>query len=83
MQTKIEKREVEVDGKVTACWDLACECTFLSEGWPTRKLADLRRDQHLAEHETGEPAPEKGLLMSNPERTAADGIAAALAKRST
>lgn len=81
MQTKIEKREVEVDGTPTAYYDVACECTWLSEGWPERKLATARRDQHVTEHETGEPAPEKGELMSGPQRSAADGIAAALAKR--
>lgn len=83
MKTVIEKREIDVGGVATLYYDFACECGFLSEGWPTKKLATARRDQHLAEHETGRPAPSKAdLLVSEPlEHRAARGIARALAKR--
>jgi hypothetical protein len=82
MKTAIERSEVEVAGEPTTYYDVACECGFLSEGWPQRKLATERRDQHLAEHETGDPAPSPGdLLASTADRDAADGIALALAKR--
>ena len=82
MKTLIDKREVEVDGTTTPYYDLACQCGFLSEGWPQRKLAEARRDQHLAEHETGEPAPDKReLLVEHENDRAARGIAEALAQR--
>ncbi len=81
MKTVIEKREVDLNDSPTMYYDFACQCGFLSEGWPTRKLAKERGDQHLAEHETGEPPPEKGELLAGAIRTAADGIAEALAKR--
>ncbi len=78
MQTKIVREEVEGQ----AYYDLACECGFLSEGWPTKKLATERRDQHVIEHDTGEPAPPKAELLTEPaEDRAAQNIARALANR--
>lgn len=85
MRTAIEKSEVEVDGEKVTYWDVACgECPggFLSEGWPTKKLAMERRDQHVKEHETGEPAPPKAELLTEPAQDrAARNIAQALASR--
>lgn len=78
MKTVIEKAEVDDQ----TYYDLACECGFLSEGWPTKKLATARRDQHVAEHETGDPAPPKAELLSVPaEDRAAQNISDALARR--
>lgn len=39
--------------------DFECrKCPFVSTGWPTKKLADARGQQHLDEHETREPMQE-------------------------
>lgn len=39
--------------------DYECpDCEFVSTGWPTKKAAGERGQQHQAEHETGEPMPE-------------------------
>lgn len=39
--------------------DYVCEdCGFVSSGWPTKKAASERGEQHAAEHESGEPMPE-------------------------
>ena len=85
-KTIIEERSVtDAEGAEIAHWDFFCLCDsargdgFLSEGWPTRKLAKARGDQHLAEHESGKPAPEKGELMSPAEAARARTIAEALA----
>jgi hypothetical protein len=39
--------------------DFECpRCDFVSAGHPTKKARDARGQQHLTEHETGEPMPE-------------------------
>lgn len=39
--------------------DYECpDCDFVSRGWPTKKAATERGQQHQAEHETGVPMPE-------------------------
>lgn len=39
--------------------DYHCKvCEFVSSGWPTKKAAATRGAEHMAEHETGDPAPE-------------------------
>ncbi len=82
VRAEVMKRTVDVDGTPTDYWDVVSSSGFLSEGWPTRKLAIARRDQHLAEHETGKPAPPKAELLSEPEEDQlARGIADALAQR--
>lgn len=42
-------------------FDVECSvagCHFFSGGWATAELAEARYNQHLEEHETGEPMPE-------------------------
>lgn len=44
---------------MTKTFDFECsECPFASTGWATKELRDLRKKQHLDEHETGEPMQE-------------------------
>jgi hypothetical protein len=82
MKTLIDKQEIDVDGLPMTYYDLACDCGYLCEGFPKKSLAEDRKRQHLEEHETGEPAPPVGdLLATTSDRSAADGIALALAKR--
>lgn len=38
--------------------DFQCACGFDSSGWPSEELAQARGLEHVAEHETGEPARE-------------------------
>jgi hypothetical protein len=39
--------------------DYTCkDCGFTSTGWPTKKAATERGDQHQTEHETGDSMPE-------------------------
>lgn len=40
-------------------WTAICYCGFVSTGWPTRKQAKLRQQQHENEHATGEEMPDK------------------------
>lgn len=35
---------------------------FISSGWPTKKAAKERFEQHVTEHETGKPAPDQADL---------------------
>ncbi len=82
VRAEVFKRTIDVGGVETDYWDVASSSGFLSQGWPTKKLALERRDQHLTEHETGEPAPPKADLLTVPEEDQlARGIAEALAKR--
>lgn len=37
---------------------LCPSCVFVSTGWPTKTSASQRGQQHLTEHESGEPMPE-------------------------
>lgn len=37
-------------------FSFVCECGFFSLGWPTKKQATIRKDQHLLEHEKGKDA---------------------------
>jgi hypothetical protein len=39
------------------CGDPGSGRPFHSSGWPTKATATARGEQHLAEHETGEPMP--------------------------
>ncbi len=82
MQTAIEKRVITIDGADTNYWDFACECGYLFEGAPTKKIATTRKEQHLTEHETGEPAPPKAELLGTPQEVdAAERIARAFEQR--
>lgn len=38
---------------------------FTSKGWPTRKAAELRGKEHLAEHKSGEPMRELVYAMAD------------------
>lgn len=53
---KYRTRVVKDDDPGT--YDAECACGFTSAGWPQRKLAAARVDEHAAEHETGEPMRE-------------------------
>lgn len=58
------------------CWDFTCPCGFNSAGWPTEALAQARLDQHLEEHKTGVPAPDKDELLVDPEHKSAAALIA-------
>lgn len=51
-------RVVPVDGDDGRSYDGQCACGFVTAGWPQKKLAQARLDEHTAEHATGEPARE-------------------------
>lgn len=53
-RTRVVPRDTD-DGKA---YDGQCACGFTTRGWPQRKLGKARIDEHTAEHETGEAAPE-------------------------
>jgi hypothetical protein len=40
------------------CGDLGTEIPFVSSGWPTKKVALARGEQHFAEHKGDGPMPE-------------------------
>jgi hypothetical protein len=77
-RTMVQRFTVDSDSGELAHYDLYCECGFLSEGWPTKKLAEARCDQHLEEHRTGKPAPPHIELLAGDEATQAKNIADAL-----
>lgn len=35
-------------------WTMECGCSFKSQGWATKALAEARGKEHAREHETGE-----------------------------
>ncbi len=79
-KTLIQKSSVTTsEGEDLTHYDLGCECGYTAIGFPTRKLADNRKSEHLAEHETGEPAPPINDAFTTEEQSAADRIADALA----
>lgn len=86
METTVQANKVKVNGKEVDHYDAFCLCDpvrgegFLSEGWPTKRLAKARLDQHLEEHRTGEPAPPHAELMTPAEQVQAVDIATALAE---
>ena len=44
-----------------------CACKFLTIGWPTKKLAQARLDEHNAEHASAQP-DENGNANPQPMR---------------
>lgn len=84
-ESAVQRSSVTVDDRQVDSWDAFCLCDpsrgqgFLSEGWPTKALAQARLDQHIEEHVTGVPArPHTDLLADAGERQQAVDIAAAL-----
>lgn len=58
-------------------WTAICACGFTSTGWPTRKQAKIREEQHITEHSTGEPMPDKAEVEAlTPKKFATGGPAA-------
>jgi hypothetical protein len=41
-----------------------CECGWFTYGWPLKKQAKLRIDQHTEEHETGQLMPDRAEVES-------------------
>lgn len=73
-RTALRKRELE-DG--TAVHDAGCTCGFKTLGWPRKKDAVGRINEHRAEHETGEPVRElvevnAEVGLTGPVRSVAD-----------
>lgn len=56
--TTYRTRVVPRDGDGTRSYDGQCACGFTSTGWPQKKIAASRIDEHTAEHESGEPMRE-------------------------
>lgn len=59
------KVQVRRDPENPDTWEGGCTCGFSSKGWPTKKLATERMEDHVAEHETGEPAQELAAFKSS------------------
>ena len=60
-------------------YDFECaDCDFTSTGWPTKKAATARGQQHKDEHESGAPMPELDTFRRDQGITVdADGTARA------
>jgi hypothetical protein len=39
-------------------WQGQCACEFTTGPWPTKKLTQVRLDEHTDEHDSGEPMRE-------------------------
>lgn len=63
-------RVVPVDGDGTRTYDFQCACGFTSSGWVSERLAVTRGVEHVAEHDSGEPAPELGQFREAHSLTA-------------
>lgn len=53
--TRVVPSGVGVDVSV---YTFECACGFTSSGWVSERLAVARGVEHVAEHDSGEPAPE-------------------------
>lgn len=50
-----------------------CECGWFSMGWPQRKQASIRMQQHQKEHETGTLMPDRADVEALTPEAFADG----------
>lgn len=57
VKSTIEKNDQE-------SYDAQCECGFVTYGWPLKRLAKERIEQHHAEHETGDLMPDSIELLN-------------------
>lgn len=70
----VQKRALD---DATTVYDGGCTCGFRTLGWPRKKDAQARINEHRAEHQSGEPVRElvvvnKSVGLTGPIRKAAD-----------